>query len=330
MGLKLAQASDGSAAQKLTVRLRAAAFRVVVAGGRLQRRGMATLAIVGPGAIGGVMAAWLEHTGRHRVQLCARRPLGPLTVETPHGELVARPEVLTDPAAARAVDWVLVCTKAYDAAGAAAWLRGLAAGGAPVAILQNGVEHRERFAAYLPEDQLVPVMVDCPAERTEPTKIRQRGTAKLVVADDARGREFAGLFAGTPVEVTLTADFKSVVWRKLCVNSAGVINALLQQPTAVWHDEKIGELVRAMVHECMAVGRAEGAVFEAGLAETILAAGRAAPRDSVNSIQADRAAGRPMEIDARNGVIVRLGRKHGIATPYNEMAVALLEAMARR
>jgi 2-dehydropantoate 2-reductase len=79
----------------------------------------------------------------------------------------------------------------------------------------------------------------------------------------------------------------------------------------------------------MAVGRAEGAVFEDGLPEKILASQRAAPPDSMNSIHADRAAGRPMELDARNGVIVRLGRKHGIATPYNDMAVALLAAMAR-
>ena len=37
-----------------------------------------------------------------------------------------------------------------------------------------------------------------------------------------------------------------------------------------------------------------------------------------------------MEIDARNGVIVRMGRKHGIPTPANSMAVALLEAMAAK
>ena len=76
-----------------------------------------------------------------------------------------------NPDQAGPVDWVLVATKAYDAAGAAAWLTGLAAGGAPVAILQNGVEHRERFAAYLPATQLGPVMVDCPAERSSPTPV---------------------------------------------------------------------------------------------------------------------------------------------------------------
>ena len=38
--------------------------------------------------------------------------------------------------------------------------------------------------------------------------------------------------------------------------------------------------------------------------------------------------GRPMEIDAHNGAIVRLGRKHGIQTPINEAIVTLLEAAA--
>ena len=290
---------------------------------------MSRIAIVGPGAVGGVMAAWLSKTGRHEVTLCARRPLGELHVETPNGLLIARPLVLTAPEQAGPVDWVLVATKAYDSTGAAAWLTGLAAQGAPVAILQNGVEHRERFAAYLPATQLVPVMVDCPAERSSPTSIRQRGTAKMAVQDDMPGREFAALFAGTPVEVTLTADLKSAVWRKLCINAAGVISGLVLQPAGVMHDEQIGELSRQLVRECIAVGRAEGAVMDDSLAETVLQAYRQAPADSVNSLHADRLAGRPTEIDARNGVIVRLGRKHGIPTPCNQMAVALIEAMTR-
>ena len=290
---------------------------------------MARIALIGPGAVGGVISAWLCSTGKHDVTLCARRPLGELHVETPQGPLLARPKVLTAPEQAMPVDWVLVATKAYDVAGAATWLKGLAAKGAPVAVLQNGIEHRERFTPYLPAAQIVPVMIDCPAERTDPTHIRQRGTAKMVLQDDAPGREFAALFAGTPVEVSLTSDLKSAVWRKLCLNSSGIINALVLQTAGALHDEKLSELLKAMVEECMTVGRAEGAVFEAGLAETILAGQRAAPRDAQNSIHADRRAGRPMEIDARNGVVVRLGRKHGIATPCNQMAVALLEAMAR-
>jgi 2-dehydropantoate 2-reductase len=250
-------------------------------------------------------------------------------VETPSGLIVARHRVLTDPREAPPVDWILVATKAYDAAGAAAWFPGLAARGAAAAILQNGVEHRERFSPYLPAERLLPVVVECPVERTEPTRIRQRGTGRLTVPDEPLGRDFAALFAATEIELTLTPDFKTAVWRKLCFNSVGIIPTLLLQPSGIFRDEAVAEAARQLVNECAAVGRAEGALLPDDIAAGVLAGYAKAPPDSINSLHADRLAGRPMEIDARNGVIVRLGRRHGIATPGNQIAVALLEAMAK-
>jgi 2-dehydropantoate 2-reductase len=291
---------------------------------------MARIAIIGPGAIGGAIALWLEQTGRHHVTLCARRPLDTISMDTPAGRLASQPKVLTEPPAATPVDCVMIATKAYQAAASAVWLPALVNAGTTVAILQNGVEHRERFEPYGPVDQILPVMVGISAERRAPNHILQRGAARLVVPDEARGRAFAALFAGTPVEVTPTADFKSAVWRKLCGNSAGAINALLLQPTRIMHDEKIGDLARAIVRECIAVGRAEGAQLDDSVADAVLQGMRNAPPDSINSMHADRMEGRPMEIDARNGVIVRLGRKHGIPTPCNEMAVALLAAFEQQ
>jgi 2-dehydropantoate 2-reductase len=225
------------------------------------------------------------------------------------------------------VDWVLVATKAYDVAGAAKWLESLCSRGAPVAVLQNGVEHRERFAPYVAAEKILPVMVDCPAERNQPERVRQRGIMHLKVPDTAIGNDFVGLFAGTAADAAVVPDFLSVVWRKLCFNSAGVLSALTMQPAGVVHGEAMGEVALQIIRECARVARAEGAQLEENVAESVLAAQRAAPADSVNSMLADRQAGRPTEIDARNGVIVRLGRKHGIATPANSMAVALMEAM---
>ena len=89
----------------------------------------------------------------------------------------------------------------------------------------------------------------------------------------------------------------------------------------------MGRIAREMVAECVAVGRMEGAHLEDGLPEQVLRMYRAQPPDSVNSMLADRLAGRPMETEARNGAIVRKGEKHGIPTPTNRMAVALLEAI---
>jgi 2-dehydropantoate 2-reductase len=253
-----------------------------------------------------------------------------LSVETPDGLVKLRASFQTSPTETFDADWVIVSTKAYDVAGAAKWLEKLCSNGAPVAVLQNGVEHRERFAPYLPMETILPVMVDCPAERQAPDRVRQRGVMHLKVPDITLGRDFVKLFAGTAADATTVADFLSVVWRKLCFNSAGVLSALLLQPAGVVRGDALGDVALQIIRECAAVARAEGANLEENVADAVLAAQRAAPADSINSMLADRQAGRPVEIDARNGVIVRLGRKHQIATPANSMAVALMEAMVAK
>ena len=73
---------------------------------------MTSIAIIGPGAIGGTVAAWLAQNPELKITLCARTPLDDLRVETPSGVITAKPKVLTDPAEAEPVDWLLVCTKA--------------------------------------------------------------------------------------------------------------------------------------------------------------------------------------------------------------------------
>ncbi len=102
---------------------------------------MARIAIVGVGAIGGVTAALLQQAG-HQLLLCTRRPMSRLSVETPDGVVDIEANFVSDPKDAFEVDWVMVATKAYDVAGAAKWLERLCSDGAPVAVLQNGVEHR--------------------------------------------------------------------------------------------------------------------------------------------------------------------------------------------
>jgi 2-dehydropantoate 2-reductase len=287
---------------------------------------MARIAIVGVGAIGGAIAGLLEMAGGHEITLCTRRPLRQLTVTMPDGVVSVKARNVTVPEDAEPVEWVMVATKAYDAEGAARWFPALCAEGAPVAVLQNGVEHRERFAPYVEEARLLPVVIDCPVERAADGEVRVRGAASMRVEDTVLGREFAVLFAGSPVTVEPVADFITAAWRKLCVNSVGALNALTLRPANVLCDEAVGRLAVAMVRECVAVGRAEGAELSDLLGEEILAAYRAHPSDAVNSLLADRLAGRRMEVDARNGAVVRKGEKHGIPTPLNRMAVALLEA----
>lgn len=286
---------------------------------------MARIALIGPGAVGGTVAAWLAQ--KHDVTVCARTPLDRLEIETPeHGVINAAPRVLTSPTDAAPAEWVLLATKAYDAASAAPWLTRLAATGAPVVVLQNGVDHVDRFAPYVARAQIVPAIVDIPAERSAPGRIRQRRNGGIIVPAGATGDAFVALFAHTPIAVSASPDIVTAAWRKLCVNCAGAMNAVTLRPAGVSRLPGIAAIQRDLVRECVAVGRAEGADLSDDEPDRVVGHYQNAPPDSVNSIHADRAAGRLMEVDARNGVIVRLGEKHGIPTPVNRMVVAILEA----
>ncbi len=289
---------------------------------------MTTIALIGPGAVGGTIAAWLAQNPALSVTVCARTPFEGLEIQTPGGLITANPVVLTDPAKAGPVDWVLIATKTYDTASAGAWLDALVGPETRLAVLRNGVEHLEPFLDRLPAHRIVPAVVDIPAERGAPGRILQRRDGWIRVPDHEAGRDFVALFAHTPIAVSTTPDFRTEAWKKLALNCAGAVNALVLKPAGLAHDEGAAQVMRTLVAECVAVGRAEGADLSDDLPDAVIAGYRAGAPDGINSLHADRLAGRPMELDARNGVIVRRGAAHGIATPANAMVVALINAAA--
>lgn len=287
---------------------------------------MASILLIGPGALGATLAAWLCQDDRHQVTVAARTPFESIETRTPEGVIRARPRVINDAAQAQPVDWILTVTKTYDSDAAALWFPKATGPRTRLAVIQNGVEHLRRFSEHFEGSRTVPVMIDLPAERTAPGHTVQRGPARMVVPAGENGAAFLALFGHTNFDAKPTDDFTSAVWKKLCLNSAGAVSAVLLKGAGISHHDGVAELMRDIVRECAAVGRAEGATIEDSVADDIVAGARRAPRDAGNSMLADRMAGRPMEIDARNGVIVRLGKKHGIATPMNQLMVALLEA----
>lgn len=288
---------------------------------------MAKITLIGPGAIGSTLAAWLTQVREHEITIAARTPFDSIELEHPGGRFKATPRVLTDPAQAQQADWVFVATKAYDSAAAARWFENSVGSRTRLAVVQNGVEHVERFAPYVDASRIVPVMIDCPATRHSPGRVTQGGPIHMVVPEGANGAAFVALFSGLGQDVRETTDFVTAVWKKLCLNSAGAVSAALQAPAGIVHHAAVAEIQREIVRECIAVGRARGARLGDEIADEIVERMRRGPRDASNSMLADRRAGRPMEIDARNGVIVRLGRGHGIPAPMNALMVALLEAI---
>ena len=294
---------------------------------------MTTIAIIGPGAIGLTAGAALMDNG-HDVTFAGRQGFDLVTIKTEEGifrrhvakSIIAKSMIDSHVPAA---DWVLVCTKAYQTLGAADAIRSAAGPGTRVAVLQNGVEHAERLAPILPADvRIVPVVVDMPAGRLGRGEVLWRGRAGLLVQDTDDGRAFCNLFAGTFAIAQAVDDLKTRMWRKLCVNApSGAILCLTGRPMDVFHAPGIADLARAILRECVAVGRADGAELSGEIVEAQMQSFLDAAPDETNSMFDDFVAGNDTEWDARNGVIVRKGAQHGVPTPVSASLVPLLAAL---
>ena len=289
---------------------------------------MTRIAVVGIGAIGGSVAADLADVGRHEVQLCTRTPIDALEVTHPTGISRARAKVVCDPDDATPVDWVLLTTKAHQSPSAVPWLKKLCTPTTIVAVLQNGVDHEERIAPLLESgSEVLPVVVQIPAEKLAPGKVVQQHPGVLIVASSEAGREFETLFEGARTAIKVTDDFVTQAWWKLLNNAAvGGICALVLRESAVAKDPEVQAIILAMMAEIMEVARAEGATLPDDAPQKALGLILKAAPNHWSSITVDRREGRQLEWEVRNAVVGARGRRHGIATPLNDLVTTLLRA----
>ena len=286
---------------------------------------MARVAVVGVGATGATVAAAAQEAG-HELVLCARRPLERVVVERPDGdEVELRAPVLTQADGMDPAEWVLLAVKAHQTDGAAVWLRALCAAGTTVAVLQNGIDHVERVAPLAGDATVLPTVNWCPVEPVAPGRVRQRGALRLAVPEGDAGEGFAALL-GPGAEVAVGGDFAREAWRKLCANAVAGVMALAGRPAEIFALDDLRSIATALAHECAAVARAEGAQLSDEDADDIIGWIEELPPDAGSSILTDRLAGRALEWEARNAVIGRVGRRHGVATPVCDTVAALLHA----
>ena len=138
------------------------------------------IAIVVVGAIGGAVAGALGDAGR-LVTLCVRTPFRELRVDIENSSARYSHPIVTDPNHVEPVDWLLLCTKAHQVDGASDWLGRLISPTTRVAVLQNGVEHKQRVVEYVTEtDRVLPCVVRLPANVVEPGHVVQNQVAKAI------------------------------------------------------------------------------------------------------------------------------------------------------
>lgn len=301
-------------------------------------------AIFGTGGLGGYYGARLAKAG-HEVSFVARgaqleamRRDG-LKVLSKLGDVhLESPRASDDPRELGEADCVIVAVKSWQVGDAAKAMAPLIGAETTVLPFLNGVEAADQLGAVLGAERVLGGLSKVFSLVESPGVIRHASPGAYVELGEldgsrsARARALCEAFASSGVEAVLSGDIRSALWKKLVtVSSWAGLGALARSP--------MGELrkypeTRAMIDRAMdegiAVGLARGHTMAADLKGELWRYYDGLPEGATASMQRDIMAGRPSELDAWNGAVVRFGAEAGLETPVHRFTYHALLPMERR
>jgi 2-dehydropantoate 2-reductase len=276
-------------------------------------------AVLGTGGIGGLIAAALARAERD-VALLMR----PETLEEYGGRLGVESAVLGSfdvevSAAAkleRQIDALWVAVKAMQLEPALQLAPAEVVGAATVVPLLNGVDHISFLRARY--ENVVAGAVRVESERASHWRIRQ--TSPFLRVELAGAESLADELRASGIETRVRDDERTLLWEKLVfLAPLALATTALDAPLG---DIRKDERYRRAQEEAFAVARAEGAHIDA---DALHALATAAPDAMQSSMQKDIAAGRPPELDAIAGPILRGGERHGVPVAATAEFVRLVK-----
>jgi len=284
-------------------------------------------AILGAGGVGGLIGASLAHSGAPVTLVVKPESLAQyprrLRLESPFGNF----EVDIGRAAeVPPVDVLWLTVKATQLESALAALANPAPVRAIVPLL-NGVDHLALLRSKYGADRVIPATIAVETERVAPGHIIHRSSfARLNVL--SAGRPLLGdtvqQLQDLGFECRFIDDEATLMWSKLVFLAAFALTTTAGDITTgeILTDPSWRALGLSCIREASAVAVAEGAKVDA---DTVIASVVKMPGNMRSSMQKDVAQGKPPELDAIAGPIVRGARRHGIAIPCTKELVAMVE-----
>lgn len=287
------------------------------------------IAIFGTGGAGGFFGARLANAGEDVTfiargkHLAAIRKEG-LHVDTPNGEIVIHPAQATDdPGEVGAVDAVIVGVKAEQVVDTAEAIRPMIGEDTCVVPLQNGVEAPSQLAAVLGEAHVLGGLCGTLSWVTGPGRIRNIGKVNFIKFGELDNRtsgrieQLRQAFEQTGVTVEVPASIQQALWEKfLFVVSFGGVGSVTRAPVGVIRElPETRQMLQRCMQEIQSVADARQIPLAEGIVDKTLSFVDGLPPDGTTSLQRDIVDGRPSELEAWNGAVVRLGKEVGVTTP---------------
>lgn len=293
------------------------------------------ITIVGPGALGCLLAALLSRAG-HRVSILdykvSRAAVlnrdGVCLLEDGRRQLYAV-RATTKAAEVADSDALLLCVKSADVVSALARTAPLVKEGPLLVSMQNGLRHLP-VLRNLSDSSWALAVTAMGASLVAPGVVRFGGAGFthfgfLTHEADERLAVLAELFNSAGMAAGINHDIEAAVWDKLLINvGVNALTAIYDCPNGKLLDlPEARETMRLAVMEAVAVAGACGVKISPDPVERTLAVCRAT-EGNISSMLQDIRRGRGTEIEAINGEIVRLAATFNIPAPVNERLTALV------
>ncbi|MEV6328805.1 2-dehydropantoate 2-reductase [Streptomyces sp. NPDC051909] len=291
------------------------------------------VAVLGPGGVGGLLAALLVRAG-HRVTCLAGddtvralRADGIRVTSGQFGDFAV--EVAADTELREPVDLCVVAVKQTALRPALDRVDPDVLGDGLVVPLLNGVEHPAELRRRYRPELVVPGVIRVESTRQAPGRIAHGSPFTEIdlasaTADPGRLKELAGVLADAGVTARVREDESAALWGKLAFLAPfALLTTRHGLPIGPIRTEHRDELL-ALVEELASVSRACGAPGDTAASIRLY---DAFPAGAKSSMQRDAEAGRPLELDAIGRAVVRAAERHAVAVP---LVSALLAELDRR
>lgn len=292
--------------------------------------------IIGGGAVGLTYAAFLAPVTEVIVKTRSPNQADRINTKGVEITLAGETEVIqgmtatSDLAELRDCDAIVVALKSYDTEQTAREFTKVIKQDVPVISLQNGLEAIDILKATVSNPNRVFAGVTYIGAKRSDDRSVSLGLNRRTVIDAKAGR-ILDVFAKTRFGVEASDNIRQAVWDKMVLNNgqnalSAVTDLSVQQ---MLESAECLDVAAHLLDELAAVGKAEGITFGSDLLEK-LKDNWGSGRDFHPSMWQDLHAGKPTEIDSINGAISKLGKKHDISTPYNDMITSLVKVLEQK
>ncbi|MBR3376635.1 MAG: 2-dehydropantoate 2-reductase [Mogibacterium sp.] len=294
-----------------------------------------TVGILGAGSVGSALMYEMFQRDPENVYLLAtgeraKRLSNGISVNN----VVINPKVYSDPSQGISIDLLILAAKTYSMDSVIEDMRPLIDAHTIILPIENGITATARLQEAFPDNRVFHGVV----LRTDAHRMSHRvyyhtlGEMQIGYADNKiikpEVQEAYDRLKELGINVKVYEDMLKTKWRKWMLNTGASQTAVEVQAECGFFGqvEEVRALMKMLMDEILAVAKAEGVDLTEQDRDEIIEILINFPPDKKMSMLQDYEAGRPIEIDEYAGEVVKLGKKHGIPTPANEILYLAITA----